>query len=91
MDEPQFERWVGNSRECDDAVEAATGNQKQEAIDALLEAERYAHNSDYPERHECFLEAKNYVEFKFGKTYRELQLELFEEVLSEGLDDVNSD
>ena len=37
--EPTFERWVENSRECERAVAAATVRNLAEAVDALLDAE----------------------------------------------------
>lgn len=84
MDTPIFERWIENSRECDQAVEAADKNLKDEAVSKLLSAERYAHNEDYSERHQAFELAKAYVEYKFGRSYQELQLEIYGEVFENG-------
>ncbi len=91
MNAPQFERWVENSRECGEAVEAADEGKQTEAVLALLDAGEYASNSDYPERDRAYREAVKYVEHVFGRTFDVLYEEEFgtpadEEVLRPSLD-----
>lgn len=67
MNRPHFERWVGNSEECEDAVEAADRGDELSAIQFLLDAGD--HNlDDYIERREAFDKARQYVEHVCGKT-----------------------